>query len=737
MRRSCLAVLVMLAACSLSVSAQEAPVLFVSAQGNDEWSGKLPDPAPDGSDGPVGSLVRARDLLRGMDLSAGAMVYVRAGVYYLREPLVLEKQDSGVPGSPVVWQAWPGEAVRFSGGAPVLKFEPHKDAILKADVSTLNLGGAGPHQLFMNGDRQIPARWPNRGDDDMPGGKWAFVAASVDAEKGKSFVYGGDRPGTWGDAKGVEVSIWPNYNWWQTIAPVAVIDAAAKKVTLDKDLPYTIEPGRRFFFQNILAELDAPGEWYLDRPSNTLYFWPPAPVENAEVVLPAAAGIVRMSGVTDLAWMGFTMEAVTGDAVAVENCERVLTARGVVRNTGGFGVTVRGGKSCKVAGCDIYATGRGGIVLEGGDRKSLTPAAHEAVNNHIHHFANLYQTYETAVNISGVGNRIAHNLIHDAPHIGILLTGNDHIIEYNDVSRVCMEGSDNGAFYMGRDWTQRGNVIRFNKFHDIYGFGLAGLAAGEDGKYHYESPHQAWGVYLDDCSSGTTILGNIFYRVPLCGVMIGGGRDNVVENNIFVDSIPALHIDDRWDGYCWDLMKERLEAMDHQNPPYSTRYPELLKMGDDPRKPANNRFVRNIVAYTREDYRGLSTAKPDSGTAVAYNLSPFDPESTEIDSNVLFHPTLPKVFCRTYKQDDGATVEWLAWQERGFDKQSELADPRFIKADEDDYSLRNESPALKLGFKAIQDTRIGLYRDEFRASWPPPQTEKGATPHKEWAVAAE
>lgn len=721
--------------CAGLCAAAVPPVFHVAVNGDDAWSGTLPEPNTGGTDGPFLTLGRAQNALRAAGTADGGMVYVHAGAYHLTEPLVLEKEDSGSETFPVVWQAVPGDTVRIVGGRPVTVFTPHAGDILKADMTPFALPKGAPRQLFFNGERQIPARWPNKGEDDMPGGKWAFVQTRVDAAPETSFVTASDRPAGWKSLAGVEVSIWPNYNWWQTVAPLKAFDPATRTVELGEKLPYTIEPGRRFFFQNVLEELDAPGEFCLDDASNTLYFLPPASMEAAEVIVPAVETLVRMKGAAHVAWMGFTLEACTAEAVRIEDCEAVLAARCVIRNTGGYGAVVRGGKQCRVAGCDIYATGRGGVSLDGGDRKTLTPAAHEAVNNHIHHFGAIFQTYQTGVTVAGVGSRIANNLIHDAPHIGILLNGNDHTIEYNDIHHVCLEGSDNGGFYMGRDWTQRGNVLRFNKFHDIYGFGLSGLAAGGDGKYHYEAPHQAWGVYLDDCSSGVTVQANIFYRVPLCGVMIGGGRDNLVDNNVFVDCVPALHIDDRWDAYCWDLMQERLEAMDYQNPPFSTRYPELLKMGDDPRRPANNSFTNNVVAYTRDDYRGLSTAKPGSSTAVVYNLSPYDPETTAFDNNLIFHTATPKVAARSYKKDDAADVPWTEWQARGHDKNSRLADPKFFRPEEDNYMMRHNSPAFEMGIRDIPDYRIGLYRDEFRASWPPPaQDRRDGGDHREWVV---
>ena len=699
------------------------PVFFVSLEGNDAWTGTLPDPDSGSADGPFATLERARDALRAAGPAEGGFVYVRGGVYYLDGPLAFEAIDSGGPDTPVVWQAYQQEEVRLVGGIRIDGFETHRDAILKSDLSEANLPDEPFTQLFANRERQILARYPNVYEGGAPGGNWNFITEAVEDDRYRSFVYLGNQPDTWASTEGVQFSIWPNYNWWHTIAEIAEIDTASRTVHLKEALPYTIEPGRRFLFQNILEELDSPEEWYYDNKTKTLYFWPKEDIEALEVIVPRIESAIVIEGASHLNLIGLNVEAVRGDAVRIVDARECLFARSVVRNTGGFGVRVSGGELVRVVGNDIFDTGRGGIVLSGGDRKTLTPAGHQALNNHIHHFAQIVKTYVTAVNVEGVGNRIAHNLIHDAPHIGILLNGNDHIIEWNHIHHVCKESSDNGAFYMGRDWTQRGNIIRYNKFHDIYGFGLAGLGRDERGFYNYESPHQAWGVYLDDCSSGTTIFGNLFFRVPLCGVMIGGGRDNDVENNVFVECIPAWHIDARWDSYCWDLMQERLEAMDYTKPPYSERYPELLEMGDDPRRPANNRFVRNIVASTRDDFRGLSTTAPHPEGAVAYNLAPFDAGSTTIDENLIWHPEgTVRVAWSVYQEEGSATLEWPEWLEKGFDAKSIQAAPLFINPEKDDYELKKNSPALEeIGFRAVPFRKTGLYQDEFRASWPPPE----------------
>jgi len=708
--------------------------VYVSPDGSDAWSGRLKAPAADGQDGPVRTLMRARDMARQFSRDRSVMVYVRGGVYNLDLPLVLTAEDAGMDSAPVVWQNYPGEAVILTAGLELRGWQAAGEGVLETSVATLPPAEA-PLQLFWNGQRLDPARWPDRDKGALPGG-WAIVAGRDEQNPKTSFHYAGDRPRRWASFEGIRVSIWPNYNWWHTIASVAGIDSDNRTVRLALETPYGIEPGRRFYFMNVPEELNAPGEWYLDRKRSVARLVPPAPMDNARVVLPVGESLVRFENTRHVAFMGFTLEATTGDAVVVSGCESILVGRCVIRNTGGSGVKITGGRQCVVSGCDIEDTGLAGISLEGGDRATLTPGGHQAVNNLIRKTGQIERTYQSAVQGKGVGHRIANNWVRDLPHIAIWLNGNDHVVEYNDIGRVCQESSDTGAFYMGRNWTERGVILRCNRIHDVAGFGLSGEAG--PGAWRYQSPYQAWGVYLDDCTSGVLVQGNIIYRVPLCGVMIGGGRDNIVDNNILVGCVPALHIDARWDSYCWDLMRERFHEVKADQPPYSERYPELATiLKEDPRCPARNRFTSNIIWYDRDDYRGLSSAKPGSAEAVVYDLVPFDPATCVFERNLVRAPAEPRVLRSDYGKSGEQLVSWTEWQKTGFDAESQAGDPKFVDAARDNFDLNAGSPALKLGFEPIPWERVGLYRDVLRASWPTPSDPtEDVTAHREWTVQA-
>ena len=221
---------------------------------------------------------------------------------------------------------------------------------------------------------------------------------------------------------------------------------------------------------------------------------------------------------------GFTVEASLADGIDVVAGHDVCIQACEIRNTRELGVSVTGGVKNRVEDCDIHDTGTGGIVLAGGDRRTLTPGGHEAVNNHIWRFSALKLTYSQAIQLEGVGNRAAHNLIHDVPHEAIGIVGNDHVFEYNVVHHVCSETDDSGAMHKGRNPSCRGNIYRYNFWYDI------GRPMG----------HGTAAIYFDDGDGGDIVFGNIFLR---CGdpgrgsfgtVFSHGGRDNLAENNIFI-----------------------------------------------------------------------------------------------------------------------------------------------------------------------------------------------------------
>ncbi len=652
---------------------------FIATNGKDTWSGRIEEPNADGTDGPFATLERVRDEIRKLNNTGempegGVTVEFRGGVYQRDNTLELKAEDSGCEAAPVVYRARPGEEVRWVGGKVVRGFQPvtdpailerlspeARDHVLQADLKSLGIDDfgevkGGGLELFFNDKPMTLSRWPNEGFvriADLVGGDPVDVRGTKGDKIGK-FMYEGDRPKRWIGEKDIWVHGYWFWDWSDQRHKVESIDTEKRIISVVPPYHnYGYRVGQWFYALNILAELDRPGQWYLDRETGILYFWPPSPIEEGRAVVSVAETLLTMEDVSYVTVSGITFEAARDTAITIAGGSHNRVAGCTLRNLGSWAVKISGGDHHGVVGCDIYETGNGGIAISGGERKTLTPAGHYAENNHIHHYSRWNRMYQPAISLNGVGNRARHNLIHHAPHMAIFFGGNDHLIEFNEIHSVCYESNDAGAIYSGRDWTMRGTVIRHNYLHHINGFEGRGCV----------------GIYLDDMFSGTTIYGNVFYRVTRAA-FIGGGRDCIVENNIFVDCKPALHIDARamgWAGYHVNTtMKDRLMAMPYQDPLWAKRYPKLVNiLEDEPAAPKGNLVARNI-SYGGTWDGVYAQAKP-------------------------------------YVTFEGNLID---------------QDPHFLGTPPADFRLRDDSPAYRLGFKPIPVGRIGLYEDEQRASWP-------------------
>jgi len=704
------------------VGAEMSDVTFyVASNGNDEWSGKFAEPDSAETDGPFATLERARDAIRDLkkagELKASATVFVRGGIYEFTQTLKLDAQDSGSPESPIVYRAYENEKPVIIGGQQITGFTRHNGSILKADVSDQGFNGTYFRQLFCNGERMHLARYPNFDPDNPYGGGWAYadgdpvsMSAQIPDENKHTLQYKTQDTRDWSRPEEGEVFVFPRYNWWNNIVRIKSIDRESRIITLAGDCSYPIRPTDRYYVQNLFEELDTAGEWYLDRESWTLYFWLPGDADpaNMTVYAPTLRTILEIgSGTANVTFRGFTFECCEGTAIVLKDTENCSIAGNIIRNVGdytGSGVSVSGGSNNGVVGNDIYEIGSHGVAISGGDRVTLTPANNYADNNYIHHFGVFYKQ-GVGITMNGCGNRASHNLMHDGPRMGILFSGNNLVIEYNHIRHVNLETADTGAVYTGgRDWiSSRGTIIRYNYFHDILGYGQ------ENGRWI--SPHYAWGVYLDDNTGGVDVIGNIVARCIRGLIHLHNGRDNLIENNVFIDGKLQQVEYNGWNNahsYWQSHMQTMVEG--YESVKDQPAWKEMRNMHIHPSEAVlpdglimtGNVFRRNIVYYS----------DPNAKLHQLRNV-PFG--HNEWESNLYWHQGLS---LRIPLKDTPEESEWEAWQKMGKDQNSLIADPLFVDPEKEDYRLRDDSPAFKIGFQPIPVEKIGTYEDELRASWP-------------------
>ncbi len=667
---------------------------FVSPAGSDE------NPGTKGK--PFATLERARDAVRALKAEGrlpkrGLTVWLRGGDYVRTKAFELTGTDSGTARAPIIWCAYRNEPARLLGGRRLTGFTPVTDPAITArlaeqarkhvvqlDLRTLGITDFGEMksrgfgretqtahcELFFAGRPMTLARWPNEGAFEKIAG-YPEASGQKDEHGGKrgqlegGFLYAGDRPRQWRNLSELWVHGYWSWDWANSYEKVASLDRDQRLVKTSPPYGcYGFRKDQRFYFLNVLEELDQPGEWFLDRKSGMLYFWPPKPLTSGEVLLSQLdQPFLKLTNVSRVTFRGLILEATRANAVEIHGGDRNRIVGCLIRNIGDSAVVINGGHDHGVTSCDIFDTGDGGVSLTGGDRQTLAPGGHFVENCHFQRQGRWSKCYVAAIYLSGVGQRATHNLIHDHPHCAILFWGNDHLIEFNEIHHIALETGDVGAIYTGRDYTFRGNKIRFNYIHETGGVGMGSMA-----------------VYMDDCVSGTEVFGNVFYQCHWA-MFIGGGRDHRVENNIFVDCDPAVRMDGRgldkspvWRNMVDDTMRQRLAAVPLAL--YRERYPELKSLDQYYGPPGG-------PAITGDAFKGV----PPEGNVVRRNIA----------------------VGKWLQTGWHAKLEFVEAHDNLVD-----ADPEFVAADKQDFRLRRDSPAFKLGFQSIPFEKIGLRKDTDR-----------------------
>ncbi|HNS32511.1 MAG TPA: right-handed parallel beta-helix repeat-containing protein, partial [bacterium] len=542
--------------------------IYVSLNGNDNNTGT--------KEKPFATIGRAREEVRkikekGMP-EGGIAVYLRGGKYFVTESIVLEKKDSGTEEAPVVYRSYPGEEVRLIGGKQVTNLKPLTDpeilkrlpeesrgkvwvADLKAAGITdyghlLNRGAGGDHpgamELFFNTKVMKLSRWPNEG--------WLFVADLVtpngDGGSGDTtfqkarFRYSGDRPGRWKEEKEIWTTGYFAWPWDRFHLQAIDIDTENHIVNLTPNVNFAqsygsyhapVRRGKPYYFYNILSEIDMPEEWYVDRSAGKLYFFPPGKPEGRDeiIVSTLSSPILQLRDASNIVFFGLTLECNWHDGVSFTGGRNNLIAGSTIRNIGRHAVNINNGFRHGVVGCDIYDIGAGGIKIGGGNWTKLVPSSNYVENNHIYRFNRFDGGYRPAALLSGIGDRVSHNLISDSSHQAIMFDRNNHVIEFNEIYDVVHEAKDAGVMYIygePKALVNRGHVIRYNFIHHI--------------SEHYSAvPYDNPGVtslYLDALNAGITMKGNIFYRNTGSAIFTHGS-DSRVEDNIFVDNFMDLY----------------------------------------------------------------------------------------------------------------------------------------------------------------------------------------------------
>ncbi|MCK5801414.1 MAG: right-handed parallel beta-helix repeat-containing protein [Lentisphaeria bacterium] len=646
--------------------------IFVSPCGDDAWTGTLPAPNDDGTDGPLGTIKAAQAAVRALRANSATQqpvtVFLREGVYALDEALVFTPDDSGAKGAPTLYRPFGEEDVSISGGTSVTGWT-RSGGLLVAHLPE----GVNPrfHRLYINGYRRTLARTPNEGHYHRiarMNGIWDEKdGTTTDVGQKRSFAFHeGDFPKLPGYAGVNAVAM---RNWESAILPVQEVNFERHAVLFTGPMKWDLRKGDRYYLEGFRDALDARGEWWCDREAGLLYYKPlrGERVGALHCIVPRLTELVVLKGdpgtgryVEHLTFEGITFRdtdyllpptghsdwqaAVTiPAAIQADGARDVVIRRCVVRNIGQYGIWFRRG--CirnTIEQTEVYDLGAGGIRI--GDervrkKKEEQTSANTVHNCFIHDGSSVFYGAIPLWVGQSSDNTLTHNEICDFNYTGLSVGWSwgfgPTACHRNEIAYNHLHHLGRGVLYdMAAIYTlgiSTGTHIHHNLIHHIWGF-LEGYGAG--------------GIYPDEGSSGLLIENNVVYETQNGGLTVHYGRDIVARNNIFA---------------------------------FGQRSQVHLGRKD---KGSSQTFRNNIILY-REG--GLFQRMCE----------------LEADRNLYWSTGEdPLAF------PGGLT--FAKWQEEGYDQNSLIADPLFLDAEKWDFRLAANSPALALGFKPIDISTAGL-----------------------------
>jgi len=649
------------------------------------------DSNPGTKDRPVATLVRARDLVRELKPQAKEPIEVvlRAGTYVVEEPLVLGPEDSGTPVAPIVYKSLPGERAVVSGGRIITGWQRGPGSLWTVEIPEVKQGKWYFRQLHVDGQRRPRARLPQQGHHKVAG-------PAEPARRAFKFAPGQIDPG-WRNLDDVEIVVLQY--WSDARMRIESIDRAASVVRFTGDAfrPTTWSIG--WYAENVAEGLTQPGQWYLDRTTGVLSYWPlpGEQMEKVRVIAPVAGQWLRLVG--DFR-AGRFVEHVTFRGLAFDYSAWTLAGRlGYSYPQASIELTpakplwvgwqidegpstpqsqvvvpaaiyARGARHVRFEDCSIARTGAWAIhFAQGGCRDNAVVGCHfEDLGAGAVRIGGPDTTNDDAeetCRIAVTDNRIrdAARVYFGAPAVWIGQSSGNRVA-HNEIT-----GSCEWAVSVGWNWgymppnNARDNVVEYNHCHDL-GTGVLGMhgalyflgvqpgTAARHNLIHHVAGGGS-GIVLDNGSVGMVVEYNLVHHTAAHALLFNfNDLGNIIQNNVFALADDAL----------------------------------VNRSGDAGKLDQTGVFYRNIY-YWRGDRSRLF--HPD-------RWPNFDLIS---DFNLYWDASgkAPRL----------TTLSFDEWRQKGLDANSLVADPKFTAPDRADFSLAPDSPVFRLGFRRIDLQAVG------------------------------
>lgn len=261
---------------------------YVSPKGSDQWSGTLAAPDAQGTDGPFATLERVRDAVRVLKKQKmeDIVVLVREGMYRLEKTVMFGLEDSGVGESTVTYAAYPGENPVFSSGKEIKGWK-------RVSGKLPGLPQEAQGKIW---EAKVSDRFLTLYDNDgmLPRAQSERFAA-LKGSKSNLLRFPEGKLKDWPNVADVEIMVRPTRDWTMNVLPLASVDEKKGIARTSINATYAISK-LGVWLENVLEELDEPGEWVLNTKEQMVYLWPRG---KTPVVAPTLFELIRVEGSID------------------------------------------------------------------------------------------------------------------------------------------------------------------------------------------------------------------------------------------------------------------------------------------------------------------------------------------------------------------------------------------------------------------------------------------------------
>ena len=565
-------------------------------------------------------------------------------------------------------------------------------------------------ELSLNGEVQKLAGWPN--------GEYTGLIKPIDSNEygkrtksgianGCSFKVNYDRPSQWSKPEQAWLSgtIGPNYEF--DYYPVSRFDSKEKRVYLSRGAleKYYTEPYYRF--ENVPEELDEPGEYYIDRQSGMLYFYPPedAPKDSVltitmstptlDVSRKAPNSMFRIENSKNIVFENLIFKGRRGSAITGKNNSNIKFINCEINSFGENGIRFDASTDITISDCKIHDVGQDGILFVScGNYQTLSPSNIVVSNNDIYNFARLERSYKTGIDFGYrcVGATAANNHIHNGPHAGMIFYGVNNDIYGNEFDHLVTEFSDMDALYCNNSsypW-ERGNKIHNNYFHDI-------------GKSSMNGRHQinVRAIRTDNRGCGLNIYENLFYNIGDggngngnngIGAITAEGTRNRIFNNLFVDCNEA---------YFNTLQYKEIETADD-----GTLYPDTIinSSGVEVANTINGAKVADLKKQMEKYLPVYGKQFPE-----LYNYfyeHPNMSKTNEFKNNMIINISIPLSNFNGTQNEEGFRGSQMLTAASG--NYVSTSDPGFVSYDNGNLELSSSATSLVEGLPKFEMSSCGI-----------------------------